>query len=151
MNDYIADMIQRINGQIGDIEEALSILLAPQMDDQTDVNDKGGAGSGGARAGAGRKPGSGGNLSPKNGGSINGRRFWSGSVSLLDGKIEETHTYEEAEDRDFHHSMYFTPQAQERMSADESAFFTVDENGKISGWSTEIPPKIIAEIQRQLD
>lgn len=35
-----------------------------------------------------------------------GKEFWSGCVSLIDGKIEEVHTYEEAQRCDFHHSPY---------------------------------------------
>lgn len=34
-----------------------------------------------------------------------GKEFWSGCVSLIDGKIEEVHTYEEAQRCDFHHSL----------------------------------------------
>ena len=37
-----------------------------------------------------------------------GRKFWSGSFCILDGIIEEVHTYERAQDYDFHHSYYFS-------------------------------------------
>lgn len=30
--------------------------------------------------------------------------FWSGSVSLVDGRIEETHTLQEAQAADYHHT-----------------------------------------------
>jgi len=78
------------------------------------------------------------------------KEFWSGCVSLLDGKIEEVHTYEEAEKCDFHHSLYFSAQALDRMEIGESAFFFV-ENGEVnSGCRTEIPDWVTAKIVKQI-
>ena len=39
---------------------------------------------------------------------FHGKPAWCGAVNVMDGIIEETHTYEEAEDSDFHHSFYFS-------------------------------------------
>ena len=78
------------------------------------------------------------------------KEFWSGCVSLLDGKIEEVHTYEEAEKCDFHHSLYFSAQALDRMEIGESAFFFV-ENGKVNpGCRNEIPDWVTAKIVKQI-
>ncbi len=64
---------------------------------------------------------------------FNGVLFWSGSVNLLDGKIEEVHSYREAQAADFHHSLYF-PQAQiEKMADGDCAFFWINEDGAIEG------------------
>lgn len=61
----------------------------------------------------------------------NGKPFWSGAVSVLDGQIEEVHSYKEAEEVDFHHSFYFSPESQELMRSEESAFFCVYSDGSI--------------------
>lgn len=84
--------------------------------------------------------------------TFNGKKFWSGSVSLLDGTIEEVHTYEEAVMWDFHHSYYFSEEAQERMDNEESAFFYI--NGKdvdVIDWRTEIPQWVKGRIKEQIE
>ena len=88
--------------------------------------------------------------SDRNTASFKGKAFWSGSVSLLDGEIEETHTIEEAEDADFHHSMYFSQAQIEKMENGENAFFWVD-NGNVYGdWRESIPQDIIERIKEQI-
>ena len=88
--------------------------------------------------------------SDRNTASFKGKAFWSGSVSLLDGVIEETHTIEEAEDADFHHSMYFSQAQIEKMENGENAFFWVD-NGNVYGdWRESIPQDIIESIKEQI-
>jgi hypothetical protein len=47
-----------------------------------------------------------------------GKPFTLGAVSLLDGQIEETHTFEEAEAGDWHHTFIFSPEILERERAD---------------------------------
>lgn len=82
-----------------------------------------------------------------------GEPFWSGSVSLIDGVIEEVHSFEEAEAWDFHHSLYFSLEQQEKMDSDENAFFTVEKRkGKIeiNTWRDDIPDKIIRRIREQI-
>jgi hypothetical protein len=82
--------------------------------------------------------------------SFNGKPFWSGSVSLLDGVIEEVHTMEEAEAADYHHSMYFSPEQVEKMANEENAFFFV-ENGVVQGdWRVSVPDSIIEKIKEQI-
>lgn len=82
--------------------------------------------------------------------SFKGKEFWSGSVSLLDGKIEEVHTYEEAERAGFHHSLYFSDEQVEKLDSDDNAFFFVN-NGKIETWRDDIPQWVIGRIYEQLD
>lgn len=80
-----------------------------------------------------------------------GKEFWSGCVSLLDGMIEEVHTYDEAEYADFHHSMYFSSSAISRMDNEESAFFFIDDNGRVQGtWRDDIDDNIIHKIEQQI-
>ena len=82
--------------------------------------------------------------------SFNGKPFWSGSVSLLDGVIEEVHTMDEAEAVDFHHSMYFSQAQVEKMESGENAFFWVD-NGIVQGnWRETVPKSIIKKIEEQI-
>jgi hypothetical protein len=88
--------------------------------------------------------------SDRNTASFKGKAFWSGSVSLLDGVIEEVHTMEEAEAVDFHHSMYFSPAQVEKMENGENAFFWVDD-GKVQGdWRESVPKTIIKRIEEQI-
>lgn len=89
-------------------------------------------------------------MADKNQGRYHGRRFWSGSVSLLDGGIEEIHTYEEAVAAGFHHSLYFSPAQVEKMDAGESAFFWID-NGNIEvAWRDTPSAHIVPEIARRI-
>ena len=82
--------------------------------------------------------------------TFNGKPFWSGSVSLLDGVIEEVHSFKEAEAADFHHSMYFSQTQLEKMENGENAFFWV-ENGSINGdWRESVPQPIIDKIRDQI-
>lgn len=81
------------------------------------------------------------------------RVFWSGSVSLIDGVIEEIHTYKEAQKADFHHSFYFSQAQIEKMDTGECAFFCVDRNnGEIYTFRQigEVPQKIIEKIKEQI-
>ena len=85
-----------------------------------------------------------------NGATFNGKPFWSGSVSLLDGVIEEVHSYQEAEAADFHHSMYFSSAQVEKMANGENGFFFV-EDGKVHGeWRESVPKNIISKIEQQI-
>lgn len=87
-----------------------------------------------------------------NNASFNGVPFWSGCVSLVDGVIEEVHSYEEADEMDFHHSLYFSQSACERMEKGESAFFCIGKDGAIEGdWRECIPKNILNTIESQLD
>lgn len=81
----------------------------------------------------------------------NGKRFWIGTVSVLDGWIDEVHTYEEASNYDFHHSFYFSPNAIEKIDDEESMVFWVDEDGINGEWSHgKIPQDIINNIEQQI-
>ena len=68
---------------------------------------------------------------------MNNSEIWCGCASIYDGFIEETHTYEEAKKEDFHHSLYFSIEAAERINEGESIFFWI-ENGKLyTEWRNE--------------
>lgn len=60
--------------------------------------------------------------------NFDGKEFWAGCVSLIDGIIEEVHSYEEAAYADFHHSMYFSKEALDKMN-DMSTFFSIKKDG----------------------
>jgi len=80
-----------------------------------------------------------------------GRPFWSGSVNLLDGQIEEVHDYAEAARADFHHTFYFSPEQIEKMDTGECAFFFVNECGGIEGdWRESISPSLLRQIEGQI-
>ena len=88
--------------------------------------------------------------------TFKGKRFWSGSVNLTDGIIEETHTYEEAKAMNFHHTLYFSESQVEKMigyaSDVEAAFFWVEPNGTINGnWRNKVPTDIINKIKEQIE
>jgi hypothetical protein len=84
------------------------------------------------------------------------KEFWSGEVDLRDLQINEVHPYDVAEGSDFHHSLYFSPQAQERMKSGESTFFWIDkDSGKVNvewreTYDAKTKKKIIDAIERQV-
>lgn len=86
----------------------------------------------------------------KNPATYNGQKFWSGSVSLLDGFIEEVHTYEEAENAGFHHSLYFSDEQVEKLDSDDNAFFYINDNGEVEIWRDDIPDWVKASIKKQI-
>lgn len=65
-------------------------------------------------------------LSKMNSFTFKGKPSWCGCVSLIDGVVEETHSYEEASDSYFHHSLYFSEGAVDRIDEGTSGFFWVD-------------------------
>lgn len=82
--------------------------------------------------------------------------FWIGSVNLIDGYIEEVHTYEEAAEHDFHHSFYFSLEQQRLLSDGSPSELRPPTcmlfwfNGKIDGNET-IPRNIMEEIEKQIE
>lgn len=79
-----------------------------------------------------------------------GKRFWSGCVNLLDGRIEEVHSYEEALFCDFHHSLYFSNSAIDGMENGEMAFFWVDDGIIHDTWRETLSPVLIAQLREQI-
>jgi hypothetical protein len=77
--------------------------------------------------------------------------FWIGSVNILDGEIEEVHTFDEAQEHDFHHSFYFSQNQVEKIDQEECMIFWIL-NGKIeSTWTHgSIPNHIIAQLKKQI-
>lgn len=81
---------------------------------------------------------------------FDGKPFWSGSVSLVDGVIEEVHSYSEAEFAGFHHSLYFSQAQVEKMDRGENAFFWVDDGTIYGDWRESIPESFINKIEKQI-
>ena len=80
-----------------------------------------------------------------------GKKYWSGIVDLRDGQIEEVHTYEEAQNSDFHHSFYITPTNQDKMKEGVVSFFYVNKNKVIlNGSGQKLNPKIESRIKEQI-
>jgi hypothetical protein len=78
-----------------------------------------------------------------------GKKFWIGSVNVLDGQIEEVHTYQAAERNDFHHSYYFSIAQQEKMSDGVSVVFWIDQGGDIES-AEDLPVKLTNQIHKQI-
>ena len=77
--------------------------------------------------------------------------FWSGSVSLVDGRIEETHTLQEAQAADFHHTFYFSPEQASKIDDGECGFFWITEDGEVGAeWREFLGRDIIGSIREQI-
>lgn len=86
----------------------------------------------------------------KNEAAYNGRPIWCGSVNLLDGEIEEVHSYEEAQAMDFHHSLYFSEAQVEKMAGGECAFFWIDSGQVEVNWRERCDPAVAQRLTAQL-
>jgi hypothetical protein len=87
-----------------------------------------------------------------NRGIYNNKRFWIGCVSLLDGRIEEVYTYEQAKVVDFHHTRYFSVTACEKFNNYESAIFWINDFSEIEGkWRCFVPSNILDDIRNQIE
>ena len=74
--------------------------------------------------------------------------FWSSSVSLVDGRIEETHTLQEAQAADFHHTFYFSPEQASKIDDGECGFFWITEDGEVGAeWRESLGRDIICRIK----
>lgn len=70
---------------------------------------------------------------------------------MYDGEIEEVHTYEKAQSKDFHHSFYFSEPQLEKIDSEECMIFWVNENGINGNWTHgDIPIDIKYEIKNQI-
>ena len=77
--------------------------------------------------------------------------IWCGCASIVDGHIEETHSYAEAKYYDFHHSFYFSEEAASRIDEGDSFFFWIDKGILRSGWkSAEVSTDLIKKVSDQL-
>jgi len=63
-----------------------------------------------------------------------GKEFWAGLANIIDGYIEEVHTYEKAERAGFHHSLYFSPRALNLIKEQEAILFFAFNDGDIDLW-----------------
>lgn len=84
-------------------------------------------------------------------------RVWCGSVNVLDGIIEEVHTYDEAKRADFHHTFIFSEQQVEKIDSGDCLFFSVEPTGVVLGWTDKLDPEsqislawIRARVEHQL-
>ncbi len=74
-----------------------------------------------------------------------GENFWTGCVSLIDGYIEEVHTYKTAKAADFHHTFIFSHTAYEHIETWESVTFFVQPKKKIYIWDNYDAPPVSNE------
>jgi len=80
-----------------------------------------------------------------------GEEFWIGTVNVLDGEIEEVHTYEQARDNDFHHTFYFSEPQQEKMTNGECMIFWINADGIQAEWTMgKASPDIVNKIKEQI-
>jgi len=78
-----------------------------------------------------------------------GKPFSFGVVSLLDGEIEETHSYKKAEDHDFHHSFYIGEEHLEPIENNEKDVFWL-EDGEPRAMKG-LPPGMRESIRSQIE
>ncbi len=77
--------------------------------------------------------------------------FWCGSARMSDGKVEEAHSFREAQAADFHTDFYFSAVQEAKMENDESIFFWVTEEGKVeAAWNGLQRKDILFEIRKQI-
>lgn len=76
-------------------------------------------------------------------------KFYIGCVSLIDGIIEETCSYEKYKSLKYH-ELYFSSGACERIRENESAIFTVTDSGIEGNWRVPVPSWIIDRIYNQI-
>lgn len=76
--------------------------------------------------------------------------FWCGCINRYDGQIEETHTYEEASACDFHHSLYFSDNAAEKIDQEEYLFFWIQDGKVYADWKDHATFWQIGEIEKQI-
>jgi hypothetical protein len=81
-----------------------------------------------------------------------GEEFWIGTVNVLDGEIEEVHTYEKAKNNDFHHHFYFSISQLDKMNEKECMIFWISPNGIEAEWTMgKASPDIINKIKQQIE
>ena len=82
------------------------------------------------------------------------RPVWIGCADRETGKIEETHTYEEAEKAGFHTCFYFSEQQEDRNRQGDNIYFWIEEDGTIkfdaNGLGPEKAEELICRIEDQL-
>jgi hypothetical protein len=76
-------------------------------------------------------------------------KFYIGCVSLIDGIIEETCTYEKYKELKYH-ELYFSSGACERIRENESAVFIVTDLGIEGNWRVPVPGWIVTKIYEQI-
>lgn len=92
------------------------------------------------------------NISDKNRGLLlkNNKKFWIGTANVLDGEIEEIHTYEKARSYDFHHSFYFSHSQIEKITNEECVVFWVNDDVVCEWRHGKAQQKLIDEIKKQI-
>lgn len=75
--------------------------------------------------------------------------FFIGAVNILDGYIEEVHSFETASKHDFHHSSYFSDGVLDKQDDDIRIFWF--EDGYPYNWEEDIPSNIKEAIMSQVE
>jgi hypothetical protein len=70
----------------------------------------------------------------KNLGEYKGEKFWIGMADIIDGHIYEVHTYEEAQENDFHHTFYFSQESINKYNEESNVIFWVKNGDIIIDW-----------------
>lgn len=88
----------------------------------------------------------------KNSGKWRGKEFWIGAFDTRDGQVLETHTFEEAESNDFHHTFYFRDKARNAIDEGSADVFTVEDGKVRTGWKQDrAPQRIENRILEQIE
>lgn len=81
---------------------------------------------------------------------FNKEEAWSGSVDLTTGEIKEVHSFEEAEEADFHAEFYFSDEHLSGVENGERAFFCIYDDGEIfiEGGHHELAERIAEQVEK---
>jgi hypothetical protein len=82
--------------------------------------------------------------------ALNGKPFSFGVVDLRDGHIEETIVYAKAEEWDFHHSFFVSPEKQELIDAGTHEVFWIEAGGVPTAMD-KLPAPVIGAIKAQIE
>jgi hypothetical protein len=81
---------------------------------------------------------------------INGKKRYGGVVNLLDGIIEDTFTFDKAEENDWHHNFYLNLKMINKIKDGESSVFWVEKDGSIVNSEGDLPQNIKDKIKKQI-
>lgn len=91
-------------------------------------------------------------VAPQDRATYQGKRFWIGTVNMLDGQIENVYTRGEAEAGGAKHEAYMRPADVEGINSGERGMFWIDSRGQVqSEWRNKpIPPELKAQVEQQI-
>ena len=86
----------------------------------------------------------------KNVGVFDGRAVWIGMADVLDGKVIDAYTYEQAKEGDFHHNNYMSPKLLAGEKRGKYATFFIS-RGKVEGnWRDKLSKDAVDNIAKEL-